>query len=1053
MMKKLLRLATLALLFTGVASAQSTGSITGVVTDGATGKPVVGALVVATSPAVPGQQTAVTDAKGTFTVTGLPAGQYKLQASLDGYKPETRADLALGENVTLRANLAIVPEAVQLEEVVVTGSRIKRKDLTTAAPVSVINKEQMVTSGKISLGDFLQSIPEQGNTVNAQVNNGNDGSVLVSLRSLGASRTLVLVNGRRAVGDGGVDLGSIPVAAVERIEVLKDGASAVYGSDAVAGVVNIILKKRMNGTEVSAFTSSSSRGDAQTHDFSAMTGTGSDKGNILFSLGYQQSGSLLARDRNFSQETGSYNFGTGQITYSGNSGTFPSGRFTLPAAACAGTPTGLIANACAARDVNLNAPNYGPGDIRPTWDPTANGGLGATTGYVGENYSLYNTYPTNYILTPATRVQLFSTGDANLGSWGRAYYEASYVDRSGSRTLAPMPLTNNSIPSNVISVSKDSVYNPFGVDITSWRKRMTEFGDRYWKDNAETFRAVVGVGGSLPDWAGPLHGWAWDVNFNSGKILYTQRGSGELMMSRVANAVGPSRWVNPADHSKGAQCVQFGPNYDPTQGMYANPNTGYVPDLKVIGGCVPMNVLGGAGAIDPTSKAYVSYDSLARTSNTIMVESASITGDLFKLMSDRPVAVAVGVEHREESLFNNLDATTTHSDSSGNNQSETRGGFKVTEAYAELNIPIIAKAPFIEELELQLAARTFKYNLFGSDSTYKVGGRYAPVRDATFRSTYSTAFRAPNVGELFGGTVDSYPSVKDPCNGLLSAKSATTAAQCAAQGVLPTGSADSSTQLLEKWLGNPDLKPEKAKTFTFGVVVEPRWVSNLSVALDYYDVTVDKAISRYGASAVLAGCYTAGDPYFCNLIHRDGQGRVTWLDDPKGNLEKFDTSGVDVSIRYGLPTANVGRFNFALDGNYLASYKYTASSGRVYQGKGYYDLGVLPIFKANLGVNWRLGNLGAGASIRYIGSIKECGSGACSVDATDARTIPAYAPLNLNAGYDLKSSAGTTSLLVGIQNVFDQMPPFVANASDFNSDPYTYDYVGRYYYVRLTQSF
>ncbi len=187
MLRRLVRIAPLALLFAGTAIAQNTSSITGVVTDASTGKPVVGAVVVVTSPALPAEQTVVTEAGGKFAVPDLPAGDYTLAVQMDGYKPFERADLKLKEETTLRANAAVVPEAVQMEEVVVTGSRIRRKDLNTPAPVTVLNREAVQASGKVSIGDFLQSLPEQGNAINTGVNNGGDGSVRINLRSLGVA--------------------------------------------------------------------------------------------------------------------------------------------------------------------------------------------------------------------------------------------------------------------------------------------------------------------------------------------------------------------------------------------------------------------------------------------------------------------------------------------------------------------------------------------------------------------------------------------------------------------------------------------------------------------------------------------------------------------------------------------------------------------------------------------------------------------------------------------------------------------------------------------------
>ena len=606
------------------------------------------------------------------------------------------------------------------------------------------------------------------------------------------------------------------------------------------------------------------------------------------------------------------------------------------------------------------------------------------------------------------------------------------MDRSADTTLAPMPLTNVYGPGTVIRVSKDSIYNPFGVDITSWRHRTVEFGDRYWKINADTFHAVLGVDGALGEPFGPLRGWNWDLAFNNGIVRTQTNVTGQMIMSRVTNAVGPSM----LDAAGNPVCVK-------TAGVLSTK----------IGGCVPMNVLGGDGAISPAAKSYVAFDGVDQTTNSLNMFTAALSGEMFKLLSDRPVGLAVGVEHRRESLVYTPDPISASSDSSGNNGLATNGGFKVTEAYAELSIPIMNRVPFVEDLELSLAGRVFKYNLFDADKTYKIGLRYSPFQDVTVRGTYSTAFRAPTVNELYQGDQESYPSVRDPCNGSLATKSATTREMCQAQGVPDTGSADPATQLLEIWKSNNALKPEKAKTLTAGLVVQPRWVPGLSVTLDYYKVKVDDAIGRWGAGVILSQCYTSGNTPFCDFVERNSTGQVIRINDPKGNLSKFDTAGMDFSVRYSLPTAAAGRFGFGLDGNLLQYHRYTDSSGFTYSNKGNYDYGVLPALKANVAVNWQMDKLAAGALVRYIGSIKECGSGACSVDDTDARKIGAYLPLSLYVGYDLKTSAGTTKIMGGVQNALDVQPPYFYNAANANSDPYTYDYIGRYFYVRLSQAF
>src|SRR5438067_3182622 len=353
------------------------------------------------------------------------------------------------------------------EEIVVTGSRVRRKDLTTPAPVTVINKEQITSSGIASIGDFLQQMPEQGGALNTNVNNGGDGETAISLRNLGASRTLVLVDGKRWVNGGSgagsfVDLNSIPTAAIERVEVLKDGASAVYGSDAIGGVVNIITRRRVNGVELSAYGATSQHGDAQQYDLSVTGGAASDKGSFMFTAGYFDQKPMFAAKRDWAATALLYDFSVpagdpAQVTTSG-SGTIPSGRVRVNINACGGNAlcdalkttfgaalkcpaTGNCfkyfvpdtkSSACSgavAVGANLQACRVTVGS--ESWRP-----------YVGAGASndLYNFQAVNYLITPSTRISLFTNGDYHIADFARAYFQGSFVNRQSQTVLAPEPL-------------------------------------------------------------------------------------------------------------------------------------------------------------------------------------------------------------------------------------------------------------------------------------------------------------------------------------------------------------------------------------------------------------------------------------------------------------------------------------------------------------------------------------------------------------------------------------------------------------------------------------
>lgn len=920
------------------------------------------------------------------------------------------------------------------EEIVVTGTRIRRKDLTTPAPVSVVNRDALTNSGKVSLGDFLQSLPEQGNTVNTQVNNGNDGSVHVSLRSLGAVRTLVLVNGRRMVAGGtqdptaAPDLNTIPAAAIERVEILKDGGSAVYGSDAIAGVVNVILKKKYSGSEASTYGGVTGHTDGETFDLSAMTGTGSERGNLLFSVGYQEQKSVMAGDRKWSETTYDYDFATGAKSPTGNSSTFPNGRFTLPGLTT--DADGVITGCSGTGNAQYNAlcNDAVAGDVS-NFVPTFNG---TTTTFDPYDGTLYNTNPTNYLLTPNRRIQIFATGDTNLGDVARGFFEASYVNRTSSQDLAPMPVVNNTIPNKPVSVDAASLYNPLGLTVTTWRKRTTEFGNRHFSQDLDTFRIVAGFDGSLGDWASGLRGWQWEASYNYGRTGGSQMNQGQVRMPNLANATGPSM-MDPDTNQ--AICVR-------------------VPGdaTTVIPGCVPANMLGGEGALSSAAKDYITFTGTDRSYIQQQVYSFTLGGELFNLpTSERPLGLAVGVEHRLEGAGFQPDVITASLESSGNNQLPTQGKYDVTEGYAELSVPIFANRPGFQDLELSAAIRAFNYSTFGSDSTYKLGARWSPIRDVTLRGTFSTAFRAPNVGELYGGTQDSFDGTNgDPCID-------NTAGQCApgtAWGTVAGGSNDTSEQFLSKRSPNPNLKPETANVYTAGIVFEPRAIANLSATVDYYNINLKKTINIRQAQYILDQCYgPSQNVAMCQLITRAPTGEILQIIDTRENLGTTETQGIDFAVRYGLPTPNIGRFNLVVDGTYLIQYDETDVTGFTTVHAGNYDnLLAMPRFKANTSVLWAKGGLGAGVTARYVHSYKECASGLCTSDDSESRTVDAYLPVDLFLAYSLKSRAGTTSIAAGVQNVLDTDPPYIYNAFSANSDPSTYDYLGRFFYIRLTQA-
>jgi len=935
------------------------------------------------------------------------------------------------------------------EEIIVTGSRIRRKDLTTPAPVTVISREQINASGKITIGDFLQSLPEQGNAINTQVNNGGSGATRVNLRGLGSDRTLVLVNGRRFVpggsgADSSVDLNSIPTAVIERVEVLKDGASAVYGSDAIAGVVNIITRRRMKGAEFGAYAGTSSHGDGTIYDLSATTGASGESSGAVFSVGFNKINPIWGGDRAFSRIPRAYDINKGE--YSQGSQTTPQATIVLPL--CGADPARNKAIGCVGTQIDnpSNDPRItlynqmvaaNPKVQTFIRDPSSQYGFrpfGTTELFpAGDGY---NFQPDNYLVTPQQRISAYASGDTNLGNVARAFFESSFVNRQSAQLLAAEPLGTSG---ESVVVSGASVYNPFGRDFRSVNRRLLEFGRRGRTEDIDTIRVVAGVDGTLSDSLGPLRGWFWEVSGNYGRTQGDTVKTGSLMRGQLQKAIGPSY----RDANNVVRC-----------------GTPTAP----IADCVPLNLFGapdGTSIMQDQVSGLLFSGTLRGISQLIAVQ-ANASGEVITLYGDKPVGLALGYEYRQLLGANIPDPVTVSGDTTGNKGLITQGSFYINEGFAELSIPIIANVPFAETLEASAAARVFNYSNFGSDYTYKFGGRWRAIRDLTLRGTYSTAFRAPSVSDLYFGLSDSFPNLKDPCS------AASGPASCGA--ALANG--DPSSQLRTQIGGNPNLKPETATIFTFGAVIEPSVVKNLSVTVDYYNIAVDNSISSFGASLIVNNCYfgdAAAQAKFCPLITRDpNTQRITNVINTGANVGQDKTSGIDVAVRYALPTP-AGRFGFIFDGTWLQRFDRILADGTVIHGKGTFDIattgGVFPEWKFNTGVTWAMGGFAAGFSTRFLSAFRECGTaagdfsgrGKCyqgsAIAPVPSRRVVPYTTTDIFVSYTLTSTAGKTMLAAGMLNVFDRQPSIIYNGFTAASDPTAYDFVGRYPYGRITHSF
>jgi outer membrane receptor protein involved in Fe transport len=920
------------------------------------------------------------------------------------------------------------------EEIVVTGSRIRRKDLTTVAPVAIFSREQIVASGRANVGEFLQTLPEQANAINRATNNGGSGAIRVNLRGIGVESTLVLLNGRRITPGGSganaaVDLSSLPTNVIERIEILKDGSSAVYGSDAIAGVVNIITRKRMDGLDSNLYTSTSTRGDGQQIDVNAVVGSTNDKGGVLLSVGYYAGAPVWAGNRDFSSPQLSYDAKANKVSGLG-SGTIPAGRIVLTGRE-AGNPNGNGAWNDLVR-ANPGTTNF-TRDPNGSWRPFKGATLPADGGD-GWNYQPYN-----YLVTPQQRFNLFTSGDRELGGHVRAFFDAYYSKRTSSQTLAPEPLLTDS---EDVTVSSQNLYNPFGRDFTAVRRRLVEFDRRTTSQDINNMHVVAGFDGTLPEAWGPLHGWFWEAVGNFSRNDSTDTKTGNVRLTRLRSALGPS-FVG----SDGA----------PHCGTPASP----------VEGCVPLNLFGGPGSITKDQVDYLTYTGVQKGYNQLIAGQFNTSGPLFRIAAEQPVGLAMGYEIRGVSGGQIPDPITVAGETSGNKGLITEGKYSVNEFYGELSIPIMDKRPGVETLEIVAAARESIYNTFGSTFNYKVGGKWAPVRDITFRGTFSTAFRAPNIPELYRGNADNFASVSDPCAGPNIDPNSSLGKNCGAAA----NNGDDQTQLRSKVGGNPNLKPETAYIRTVGLVFQPRWVKGLALTADYYNTIVDDKIVPLGENVILQGCYPAADgqaPKYCEFVTRDPTTqRIDTIMNLNTNAGSDHLDGLDLLATYDLDTA-LGRFGLMFNGSWLRTYDRTLPDGTVIHGAGTWDLnvggvgGAYPHLRATAAINWGLNGFTAGVRTYYIGGYKECGDadgamaggGLCYDPAhVGERDVSPWNSWDVLVGYAFKSTAGRTAIAVGSTNVFDQRPPVVYNGFAATTDTYSYDLVLRQVYMRVGQSF
>jgi len=866
-------------------------------------------------------------------------------------------------------------EAKTLDTVQVTGSHIKRLQISGVGPVTVVDAEAIERSGATSVETLLQRLPASAGFAGSQTNaywaeNGY-GTTQVNLRGLGINRTLVLLNGRRMVNGGtgansSVDLNVIPVALIERIEVLKDGASAIYGADAVAGVVNIITKKGFDGAEASVRYGQTFEGDGEESSFDLAWGTTSDRGSLMAGLSYSEGGTVNMASR--------APCGLGEVD----------GRLQ-----CVGSSATIGGRALLADGsrVNFNQDPNGDGDF---YEP-----------YSAARHN-YNGNPSLNAVNPIKRLSFSLFGDTSLSEDVKLFTELMFTNRQSDQLATPGSLGVY----RPINIAADHPTNPTGQDLLLQRRRLEEAGPREFYQETDTFRAVIGLEGQFGV------GWDWSAAINWG------RNTGVDGSTKVAN-------LDRVDQTLDNAVCSNAP-----------------------GAAIPCADYLGYGDITQDVLDYILYTTRDNGGNDQKSFTANVSGQLFELPAGW-VGFASGVEVRKERGWRDPDPLTVLGSANTNQQDPISGEYTAKEVFAEFAVPLLQDSVIAESLILNAAVRYSDYDLFGEDINYKVGLDWQVVPSLKVRANYATAFRIPNIPELFGGIAEGNLTTTDPCSGWSALPTDSVVRQnCQAYGV-PAGYVQPGNTILTTAGGNPELEPEDANSFTVGAVWTPGFLPGLTLTVDYFDIKIENAIQRIDGSTKLAICYnTPGLAHpFCdasNFTRNPVTGEVDFLSSQPVNAADERVTGIDLGGLYEFDVADFDS-TVSLDVSYLDRYDVRPFPGAdviEYAGKITGGRGSYAKWRAYTSLTMKREAWSGSYSMQYIGSADD-------INATPG-DIGDHAPSVTYHNVQLKySPAKSFDVALGIDNLYDKKAPFIQSYTDANTDTMTYDLLGRRWYVRV----
>lgn len=935
--------------------------------------------------------------------------------------------LLSAERVVAQSETSVNNDEV-IEEIVVTGSRIRRRDIVAPSPIATLDREDFAFAPQPTMEETLNRMPQLTPDLSRTSNNPGNGTSNLNLRGMGSERTLVLLNARRVAPSGvgsAVDVNNVPQMLIERVEIITGGASAVYGSDALAGVVNFITRDDLDGVMLESRYGITDRGDADYKDINIAFGTdiAGDRGNVTFYAGYFDREPLLAAERSLTSVA---------LQEDGSGSLIEAGSFTVPEGA----------------GFNFT-PEFGFPIFNDDGTPRA---------FVNPD-DQYNFAPVNYLQTPLQRLSAGILGSLAINDEFEIYVESSFSNNEAATELAPVPLTENiviNVDNPVLTpeaaqLFQDNFTDPASADPSlasfTFSRRLNELGPRRTDFERDYWRNVVGIRGSL--------GENWDID---GWLSYTT--SDEVELQR--NDGSTSRLL---------------------QGLLVDPLTGQCFDPS--NGCVPVDIFG-AGRLSAEAQEFIGYQPLLNTTRrTQKLASVYVTGSPFATWAG-PVDVSTGVEWRSDEVdFSADDALFTGDTLGYRGDAPISGTEKVSEIYAEAVVPLLEEAPLAEMLTLELGARYSRYDNAGGAWTYKLGGNWQINHSLRFRSMWQQSVRAPNNQELFqrqfievsnfvGNNLffDFCSASRDPvANGFADA--------CVLQGLDPAqlGVFEAIPFFPVDFIrgGNSNLEPEEAGTLTAGFVFTPDMEHDWSIAVDYYEIDISKSIGLINAKDI---CFDPANTTnaFCDKIRRISDpgnanaGNVFEVEELFNNRGKVSTKGVDLQFDYAMNLPE-GLAIFNGGASLTSTVVWTRVLELEFQGNpvstidsctGYFGSPCTGNTGSPTGAENRVsGNFMYRSDPLSISLLAQWISGTSSYEFIEASQIGNPAPdlavpaigsqfyLDINFGYQFNDSV---SARFAVSNLLDNDAPLIPDQTN-NSDTLLFDPFGRTYSLSVLLGF